>query len=133
MHVCAPTSLHTRWCQSDPPALRRPTRSPTSRPCIAHVNERDQSRQEDRRDKDRRDEDRRDEDTQDSRFVMLEIRKTQYMHAKKSLRDNIVQHTEPDVEAFSFFRKLCQFGFDHQRQRCFHVHPDCRTQILLTR
>lgn len=44
---------------------------------------------------------------QDSRFVMLKIRKTQYMHAKKSLRDNIVQHTELDVEAFFFFfRKL---------------------------
>lgn len=33
LHVCIPTSLHTRWCQSDPPALKRPTRSPTSRPC----------------------------------------------------------------------------------------------------
>lgn len=33
LHVCVPTSLHTRWCQSDPPALKRPTRSPTSRPC----------------------------------------------------------------------------------------------------
>lgn len=33
VHVCVPTSLHTRWCQSDPPALKRPTRSPTSRPC----------------------------------------------------------------------------------------------------
>lgn len=33
LHVCVPTSLHTRWCQSDPPVPKRPTRSPTSRPC----------------------------------------------------------------------------------------------------